>query len=193
MAGGRSVIMGKVTVWTKQSKDILKELEETGRYTAKKKYIMTDLEEHKHLVFEVYDWLVRNTPNAKERPEDAEYPVWVSLKQETTMLKTPNAIILELSIDEELLTYINIDKWGMILNYSYIPSNENDLKAHQKMLSMYGVSDVDAYMSQFYPQIKREIVDSWKRLFDESIIIHNSNNYGNIWEVKKEWIVSITE
>ena len=46
-------------------------------------------------------------------------------------------------------------------------------------------------MSQFYPQIKREIIDSWSRLFDDSIHINSDQKYGTIWEIRKEWITDI--
>lgn len=48
-------------------------------------------------------------------------------------------------------------------------------------------------MSQFYPEIKREIVDSWSRLFDDSIILGSEAKYGTIWEVKGEWVTSVTQ
>ncbi|MDO4788506.1 MAG: DUF3841 domain-containing protein [Johnsonella sp.] len=48
------------------------------------------------------------------------------------------------------------------------------------------MSDAQAYMSRFYLQIKAEIRESWKRLFNESIILDNDNYYGNIWEIRKE-------
>ena len=48
-------------------------------------------------------------------------------------------------------------------------------------------------MSQFYPQIKREIIDSWDRLFDDSIKVNSDQRYGLIWEIRKEWIVSVTK
>lgn len=87
---------------------------------------------------------------------------------------------------------VNIDKWGAILNYSYIPGNEQDAKNHRQLLEQYGVSsDAQAYMSQFYPDIKRKIIDSWSRLFDDSVILGNDAKYGNIWEVKQEWITQI--
>ena len=60
-----------------------------------------------------------------------------------------------------------------------------------KYLEQYGTSDAQAYMSQFYPHIKRSIIESWSRLFDDSIILGSSKCYGNIWEVKKEWISEI--
>ena len=184
--------MDKVTVWTKQNENVVKELEKTGRYTAKKEYILKDLDKHVYLVLEVYDWLVKNTPNTSQKPYDAEYPIWVSLTREATMLPSVGTIILELKVDPSLITMVNIDKWGAILNYSYIPADEQDAENHRQLLKQYGVSsDTKAYMSQFYPQIKRKIIDSWSRLFDDSIILGNNEKYGNIWEVRKEWVTQI--
>lgn len=80
------------------------------------------------------------------------------------MLPEKGRVILELEIEESLITRVNFTKWGMILNYSYIPADKADEKRHKELLEAYGVSDTQAYMSQFYPEIKREIRESWKRL-----------------------------
>ncbi len=185
--------METIRVWTKQHSSVLAELEETGRYIAKQEYICMDLEEHADLVLEVYDWLVNHTPNRQYKPVDAQYPIWVSLEEEKTMLLTEDTVILELEIEKELLTLIHINKWGTMLNYSYIPLNEEDEKAHKSRLKAYGVSDTLAYMSRFYPQIKREIIESWNRLFDDTITLNSDAYYGNIWEIKREWIRKITQ
>jgi len=177
-----------ISVWTKQNENILMELEHTGRFIAKKEYIQKDLEEHASLVLEVYGWLTKNSPTVHLKPEDVEYPIWVSFFKEATMLPTPGSVTLELSIDRSLVSLVNISKWGMILNYSYIPADDKDKARHRAMLESYGVSDAQAYMSQFYPQIKPEIIDSWSRLFDDAITLGNENSYGIIWEVRKEWV-----
>ena len=183
--------MNKIIVWTKQHESIIKTLNEQGRYIAKKEFIFKDLGEHAHLVLETYDWLVKNTPNAFYRPKDADYPIWVSFSKDATMLPSDKSVILELTLDLDLITMVNINKWGAILNYSYIPANEEDEKRHKDLLEQYGISDAQAFMSQFYPHIKREIISSWDRLFDASISLGNDNCYGNIWEVKKEWVTKI--
>jgi hypothetical protein len=46
-------------------------------------------------------------------------------------------------------------------------------------------------MSQFYPEIKREIIKSWDRLFDARVDMGNPDCYGNIWEIKREWITDV--
>ncbi|MBE6083277.1 MULTISPECIES: DUF3841 domain-containing protein [Tissierellales] len=183
--------MDNIIVWTKQNENVAKELNETGRYIAKREYIFKDLDEHAYLVLEAYDWLVRNIPSASQKPDDTGYPIWVSLTKEATMLPSKGTIILELTLDPSLITMVNIDKWGTILNYSYIPADEQDAKHHRQLLEQYGVSDTKAYMSQFYPQIKRKIIDSWSRLFDDSIILGSNEKYGIIWEVRKKWVTQI--
>lgn len=185
--------MDKIKVWTKQHKNVWKELQENGRYTAKRKYISMDLQEHAKLVLEAYDWLVKHGPRADSKPDDVEYPVWVSFTQEAVMLPSEGTVILELFLDPDMITPINIEKWGTILNYSYIPGDEKDARRHREMLEAYGISDAKAFMSQFYPEIKREIVASWDRLFDDSIILGNDSKYGTIWEIRKEWVTRVTE
>lgn len=185
--------MAKCTMWTKQHKNVLALLRRDGRYTAKKEYIQMDLQEQAPLVLETYDWLVKHVPGAETRPQDAEYPVWLSYTGEATMLPGKDSVILKLSVDEDLITPLNIIKWGKILNYSYIPENDADASAHMAMLEAYGVSDTKAYMSQFYPQIKREIINSWDRLFDENILLGNDLKYGIVWELREEWIETVTE
>ncbi len=181
--------MGEITVWTKQHTNVLEILERNGRYTAKRAYVDLDLEECAPLVQEVYDWLAARLPC---RPADAEYPVWLSYTNEAVMLPSPGTAILELRLPQDLITPVNIEKWGAMLNYSYIPQDPQDARRHRRLLEDYGVSDAKAYLSQFYPQIKREITGSWDRLFDDRIILGSTAAYGTVWEVRKEWIRNIT-
>ena len=109
------------------------------------------------------------------------------------MMPDENEVVLELTLDDSLITLINVTKWGMILNYSYIPQDEADAKAHQEMLELYGTSDAQAVMTPFYPQIRREVIASWSRLFDDSVLAENSCYYGTIWEIRKEWITDIRQ
>ena len=181
--------MNAIHVWTKQHSSVWDTLEKTGRYTARREFIRKDLHEHAGLVLEVYDWLVGHGPDRMNRPPDADYPVWVSFARETTMLPSPGTVILELALDPARITPIHIGKWGTMLNYSYIPADQADAKRHEKLLKDYGVSDAKAYMSQFYPQIKREIIQSWERLFDSAITLGSNETYGTIWEIRKEWVI----
>ena len=185
--------MGKITVWTRQHKSVLDTVMRTGRYIARQEYIRMDLQEHADLVLSVYDWLVKNGPHAADKPADVSYPVWVSFQQDATMLPGENDVIFQLTLDEDIITPVNIAKWGAMLNYSYIPADEADARRHQELLRACGTNDVKAYMTQFYPDIKREIVGSWPRLFDENVKLGNDLKYGTIWELRKEWIDKVIQ
>ena len=183
----------KIRVWTKQHENVWKILQEKGRFIQQKRYVAGDLGDQAGIMREAYDWLAKNSPDVKNKPVDVEYPVWVSFKKETTMLKEPGTVILELEVDPAIITHVNIEKWGAILNYSYIPADKADAERHHALLEAYGVSDTKAYMSQFYPEIKREIRESWKRLFDPDILIGSDLDYGNIWEIRIEWVKGVVE
>ena len=65
------ICMEKITVWTKQHKAVLETLEREGRYVAKRQFVEYENEDCAPLVLEVYDWLVKNGPNASQKPQDA--------------------------------------------------------------------------------------------------------------------------
>lgn len=182
--------MAAIPVWTKQHISVLQTLEREGRYVAKRQNIALDMGEDAGIVFEAYDWLTQHSPDAARRPDDADFPIWLSFSGEAAMLPSEGTALLQLQVDQNLITRVNIAKWGAILNYSYIPRDGQDALRHRALLQAYGVSDAKAYMTQFYPHIKREIIDSWQRLFDDSIQLGGPGEYGLIWEMKKEWLVS---
>ena len=186
--------VGKIKVWTKQNAAVADILERQGRYIVKEEYIGADLDpQHRGFVLDIYRWLADNTPGAESRPADVSYPVWVSYRKEGVMLPEEGFVILELELDPAMITPVNIAKWGSIMNYSYLPKDEKDAARHKQLLRDIGVTDARAYMSRFYPEIKEEIRRSWKRLFDDSVILQQDRSvYGNIWEVRSEWVTQIT-
>ncbi len=174
-------------VYTNQHVSVLNELEMKGMYHGKDKYIRMDLEEHADIVFKAYDFLKKKMGIS----EKEVYPVWVTLNEEDTMFAREGRVILKLSVPSENILRINIRKWGSILNYSYLPSDEKDLIRHRNLLKEMNVSDAKAYMTSFYPEIKNEIEKSWERLFDRETDEPTDTWYGIIPEIRKEWVVSI--
>lgn len=178
--------MEPIRVWTKQHISVWKILERDGIYHAHAEGIFHN--EDARLMKEPYCWLSSNIPGAAQKPAGAEFPIWLAFSHAGTMLPTPNTVLLELEINPAIITHINIAKWGMVLNCAYIPENEADKRRHSQLLRDWGTSDEKACMTQFYPQIKREIQASWVRLFDDSIQVGSPETYGTIWEVRREWV-----
>lgn len=179
--------------YTKQHKSVWETLQRDGRYVGKRKFVELELEEHAGIMMRVYDFLVQYSPNRQFKPADADYPIWFVVNPADVMLKEPDRLHLTFEVPEEKAAYINIAKWGAIMNYSYLPKDEADRQAHRDLLTAYGISDAEAVMTPFYPQIKRKIEASWQRLFDEDVRLGNDSAYGIIWELRKDWIVDVTE
>lgn len=177
-------------LYTRQHINVVDIIEKKGRFVSNGEYISSDMPEHKSIILDMYTWLSTNIPNRKNKPLDAKFPIWLNNKEEAINLPTDDTRLIVIDIDDSYVQEINISKWGMILNYMYIPLDDKDLKEHYKKLDAYGISDTKAYMSNFYPDLKNEIRNSWHRLFDNNILPDkNPLNYYLIWEIKKEWII----
>lgn len=180
--------MPEITVWTKQNKAVLAQLEADCRFIAEDRYIRKELEDTTDIMLFIYSWLSEHAPTASSRPEDVRFPVWVSFSEEATMIPEDGYVILELRIDEKSVALIDTAKWTRITNYSYIPADSNDEATHKQLLKNIGINNADAVMTGFYPELRHKIISSWDRLFDDSVSLGSSTAYGLIWEVKKEWI-----
>lgn len=183
--------MDTIRVWTKQHKSVWEDLKRNGIYHATAERIFRN--DDALLMKDAYNWLARSIPNSGTRPQGAAYPIWLAFSHEGTMILTPDTVLLELEIQPELMTRINIAKWGTILNCSYLPLDDSDARRHQQLLRDYGTNDVTACTTPFYPQIRRENQASWLRLFDDSIQVGSPECYGTIWEVRKEWVRNVEQ
>lgn len=182
--------MPDITVWTKQNKAVLDQLEENGRFTADEYYIRRELEDTADIMLFLYRWLADRMPSCG-RPDDARFPVWVSFDPEATMLPEPGYAVLELRVPADAVTRLDIAKWTKITNYAYIPADEEDRSEHIKMLRECGTDDARAVMTGFWPELRQKIIGSWDRLFDESIVLGSRSAYGLMWEVRKEWMRNV--
>ena len=183
-------------VYTRQDIKILDILEEKNRYIAQKKYVLNRLDKEGDIYLNFYDWLTKEASKIIKKPEDVEIPIWVSLEKDKKLSLIENTVILSLDIPDDKIILIDMHKWGQITNYSYLPINIEDKNEHLQILDEYGINNQKAIMTNFYPQIKNKIMDSWTRLFDNNIKSIDINGkeieplfVGIIWEVRKEWII----
>jgi hypothetical protein len=163
-----------------------------GIYHVKKEYITNKYEKVSKIFLTAYNWFVINAQSILPPPKGAEFPIWTwSDPKYVGHFQDSVVLVLEIKRDEAIL--FDSGKWNKILNLSYIPKDEDDAKKFADELAKYNIeNDFDAYMSNFYPQLKSKIKKSWSRLFDEKIVISGVKQAA-LWEIKKEWIVNIVE
>lgn len=180
-----------IEVWTRQHLDVLKELNTVGRHWGRREFIETGMPEYRDFTIVCTEWLIRNCPlpPAEGVPDDA-FPVWVQTNPEATYFAGDDGVVLKLLVDEKLICGVNVAKWGIIQNFGYIPLDEADRIRHVHQLRDLGISDIKAFTTPFYPEVKAEIVSSWPRLFDKSVKSDSELEYGIMREIRREWIVS---
>ncbi len=183
--------MSKITVWTKQHKNILITLEEEGRHIAKREYILDKMQNMSKFYLDVYNWYAGAAAQLVPKPEDVLYPIWISFSPDSTLANDEDTVVLELELNASQVIEVDYDKWGYIVNYLYIADGPEDQQDHQKILDNYGINDAQAYMTNYYPAIKKKIIKSWDRLFENTGLEENSVRMGTIWEIRAEWIKKI--
>ena len=183
--------MDKITVWTRQSEKILQDIEQDSRYIVKREFIEEKMENHAGLYFDVYHWYAQKAQRIVPKPDDVLFPVWVSVTESSKLGVTEGNVFLELEVDRNDLIILNQEKWGYVVNYMYIPQDDEDEAKHEALLAKYQTHDTAAYLSGFYPVIKSKIIKSWERLFENDPVI-NDEMMGTLWEIRKEWIKNIT-
>lgn len=184
----------KVTLWTRQHKDIMKELEEKGIYRVKKEYIQEKMDTISDYYLNLYDWYVKHAEKIVPRPDGVTYPIWFSTSSEMMLQPTENTVILKLEVDRNLVVITDSNKWGYVVNYFYLPVDHEDEIKHNKELEKYGIGDESALImgdkGNFYPLLRNKIINSWERLFEECDE-QDPSAQATMWEIKREWIVDV--
>lgn len=180
-----------MTLWTRQMPQVWEELERTGVYRVKEEYIRMKNDTIADYYLELYRWYTREARKYVEIPEDLMYPIWLCVSEETMLQPTANTVILRLEVPREKVAICNMEAWGYVVNYWYVPLDDNDAKKHAEELKRYGIKEEDQLIStsmgNFYPIMKRKIQDSWSRVFTMPPA-NNNDAVATIWEIKREWV-----
>lgn len=185
----------KIRLWTRQHKNVLEELETHGVYRVKKEYIMQKMDNISDYFLKLYNWYVSEAEKNVPRPEGVTYPIWLSTSYDMMLQPSEDTVILEIEVEKQKVVITDMEKWGYVVNYWYVPLNKEDEEKHTNELIKNGIGDESAlYMSHkgnFYPLLRSKIIKSWDRIFEDSSS-QNSITQATLWEIKKEWIISVT-
>lgn len=180
----------KIKLHTYQAPSVLEAINKTGVYYAQTDVMMDKYKNCVDMYQPVYDWLIRASCRRVRKPEKVDFPVWIQTGPTYKSGPFKGQVLLELEINPKDLIILDTQKWHYILNYWYIPENAEDGQRYDQSLKDQGIHNpTKMYMSHFYPILKRQVEDSWERLF----VTHTDiTSYHQIftWQLKKEWIVA---
>ena len=180
---------GKYKVWSRQHKAVLDEIKENNIYRVKERYIRKKLDTCADIYLDVYRWLRNEAGKRMEIPDKAKYPIWLTTQEELKLPMAEGFVFFELEIPADEIMIFDMLKWDYIVNYLYLPKDDEDRKEFKEKLEKYNISvESDIYLQDFYPMLKKEMTASWERLFDKDIKL-SDQEVGICWEIKEDWIV----
>jgi len=184
----------KVTLWTRQHIDSLKELEAEGVIRTKREHLQEKFEEITDYIVYLYKWFVNAAEKMVPKSADIEFPVWCSISEENMLRPTEDQVVYVLEVDKSDIIYFDGMKWDYVLNHHYIPEDEADADEYAKELENKGFSNSFSFINEktahFYPEERKKVMDSWHRVF-ETDQWDISRIQANIWEIRPEMIKEI--
>lgn len=186
--------MANVPVWTRQHPQVLRTLEAGEVYRVDETHIRAKNDTISEYYLELYRWYTRHGSALVPAPPGVEFPIWVSMSEESMLQPVEGAVVLALEVPEQALIVTDVNKWGYRVNYWYIPTDPADEQRHEEELKRLGIVNQTALIQtnkgNFYPLIKRKIIQSWDRLFT-SPPANREDAQGTVWELRPEWLKEV--
>lgn len=184
----------RITLYTSQADIVLDTLKRDGVCFSKAEYVRKKYGESAPIFLTAYDWFVRQADKIVPKPEGAEFPYWAfqdlySLEQSGES----HTLTLLAPVDQVIL--FDMYDWNKIMCMRYIGENEKEEKAFHQELDQRGLKESDVMLTQFYPEWRQEIIQSWSRLFRHHEKIKNGDNsdvgsvQAAVWQIREEWII----
>jgi len=184
----------KVMLWTRQDIKSLNNLKEHGVHRIKKEYITQQFDDMAEHYIQAYLWFVSVASEIVSKPRDVTFPIWCSISEKNMLRPIENTVVYVLEVDESEVIYFNGGKWDYVLNHHYIPKDLEDANLYSLEMNKKGFKDtfsfIDGNLSHLYPLEKRQVMESWMRIFE----IEDFNIFSvqaNIWEIREEMIKDI--
>ena len=186
---------GFVKLFSPQAEAVWQAVENEGTAFSRREYVIKKYEESAGVFLAAYDAYVREAERIVPRPDDRAYPYWAFVSEDLVD-RSGGLRVMRLRVPLEEAVFFDQYDWYKVLRLSYIGETDKDEEAFARGLEMRGIRDSsEAVLRPFYPDVKRQITESWKRLFRHDSAIRNGDTSGvravqaGLWQIKKEWLI----
>ena len=186
---------GFVKLFSPQAEAVWQAVENEGTAFSRREYVIKKYEESAGACLAAYDAYGREAERIVPRPDERAYPYW-AFASEDLVDRSGGLRVMRLRVPLEEAVFFDQYDWYKVLRLSYVGETEEDEKAFARGLEMRGIRDSsEAVLRPFYPDVKRQITDSWKRLFRHDAAIRKGDTSGvravqaGMWQIKKEWLI----
>ncbi len=184
-----------ITLYTAQSEIVYQKILTDGICYSKEAYIQQKYEESAPIFLTAYRWFASEAEKLVPKPEQAQLPYW-AFRDLYSVERSGEVRLLTLSVPLSQGIFFDLYQWNQILQLKFLDTDPKAQKAFLQELSMRGLKESQIMLSSFYPDLKAQILDSWKTLFRYQHAIQSGDFskpqaiQAALWCIKKEWIIS---
>ncbi len=183
-----------IKLYTAQTDIVLRIIEKDKVCYSKKEFVRQKYLESSNIFITAYSWFVKEAEKIVKKPEKAEYPYW-AFKDLYNVDDSAGGNILTLKVPLEEAIFFDLFDWNKIICMKYIGVCEEDEKEFKENIKKLGLKETDIMLTNFNPELKMQIMESWKFLFmhHKNIKIVNIDKIVKVqvvlWLIKKECII----
>ena len=183
-----------IRLYSFQTDVVYQVLKRDGVCYSKEEYVRKKYKESAKVFINAYGWFVKEAQHIVPKPEGAEYPYW-AFTDLYNVDQTGDGHVLTLDVPIGEAIFFDMLDWTKIMQMHYIGENESEEATFSEELKNMGMNEFQIMTSNFYPEQKARIQESWKRLFGHQQAIEAGDNSGvhsvqaGLWCIKDEWIV----
>jgi len=188
----------QVILYTSQNQIVIDKLLKNDRHVVERTFIKEKYGETSQVFLQAYSWYRQNAEQVVERPEDAESAIWTFLDMKY-LDYSADSQILKLHVPLEKIVFFRMSDWNKILNLRLLGTEEEQADYYAKLKKFNVAYEGDVYTTAFYPHLKTELVQSWRKLFQYDKKIKETKELpfediqGGLWEIRSSWIESFAE
>ena len=179
-----------LTLYTAQTKPVLDALERDGVCYNKECYIRRKYGEVAEVFLTAYRAYYRNASEIVPPPAQAESAYW-AFEDPRDLFLGDDQTLLKLEVPAEQAVLFDVFDWNKILQFRYLGE---DAPEFARELEARGLTGFDVLRGSFYPELRAEIIGSWKNLFRHHEALRRGDRTGvravqaGLWELRREWI-----
>lgn len=182
-----------ITLFTAQTQVVLDAIERNGFSRVKREYVQRKYGEGSWVFQQAYSFFAQHAPRYVAPPEGAESGIWCFADWRLA-LSGAGCSLIELAVPRGAAVLFDSRVWNRMLNLEYIGTSAEDEAAFERKLTSMGIkSATEVFSTAFYPTVKNEILRSWQHLFDSAEGCPDAYIEAGLWELRREWIVSVRE
>ena len=187
-----------IRLYTAQDETVIATLKRDGVSFSKKDYVSRKYGQVAPVFLAAYSWFAGEATRFVPRPAGAELHYWTFTSTDDFEIWNGSRL-LTLDVPVSECIFFNVFDWNKILKLQYMGEDEQEEKHFREQLRDYGIKhDSDILLTNFYPELKHQITDSWQKLFrHHSAIAAGERPFTAIeaalWQIKAEWIGEVRD